>query len=49
MAVMVNLRQKILITTILVNFELIPSEAGIRTQINLNCCMKISAIDHELR
>ena len=38
MAVMVNLGQKFLITTIQVNFVLIPSEAGIRTQIDLNCC-----------
>ena len=29
---------KFLITTIQVNFVLIPSEAGITTQIGLNCC-----------
>ena len=29
------------ITTIQVNFVLIPSEAGMRAQINLNCCYLI--------
>ena len=38
MAVMVGLWQKFLITTIQVNFVLIPSKAGMRTQIDLNCC-----------
>ena len=36
MAVMVKVDGKNLITTIQVNFEMIPSEAA--TQINLNCC-----------
>jgi len=38
MAVMVSLWQKLLITTIQVNFALILSEAGMTTQIGLNCC-----------
>ena len=40
MAVMVDLLygKKKLITTIQVKFVLIPCEAGMRTQINLNCC-----------
>ena len=38
MAVMVSLWQKILIATIQVNFVLIPSEAEMRTQIDLNYC-----------
>ena len=37
MAVMVVLWQKILIKTIQVNFVLIPSEVGMRTQNELNC------------
>jgi len=36
MAVMIDLWQKILMTTIQVNFVLIPSEAGMATQSNLN-------------
>ena len=36
MAVMIDPWQKILMTTIQVNFVLIPSEAGMRTQSNLN-------------
>ena len=38
MAVMVGLWKKILITTVQVNSMLIPSEAGMRIQIDLNCC-----------
>ena len=45
MAVMVGLWQKILVTTIQVYFVLIPSEAGMRTQIDLNCCYKFFVID----
>ena len=44
---MVSLWQKKnLMTIIQVNFVLIPSEAGMRTQIDLNCCYyKLFAID----
>ena len=38
MAVMAGLWQKFLIITIQVNFVPIPSEAGKRSQIDLNCC-----------
>jgi len=33
-----DVMQKFLMATIQVNFVLIPSEAEIRTQIDLNCC-----------
>ena len=41
MAVIVGLWQTFLIATIQVNVVLIPSETGIRTQIDLNYCYKI--------